>query len=67
MTSAQPAPVAGHPAVTSAPPAQDASERKQPALQQRVSAIAEEKPEFAAGAAFGAGFLFALILRRLAG
>jgi hypothetical protein len=35
-------------------------------LQGNAVAIAEEKPEIAAGAAFAAGFLFAMIVRRLA-
>jgi hypothetical protein len=34
--------------------------------QQRVAAIAHERPEAAAGAAFAGGFLLALILKRLA-
>jgi hypothetical protein len=32
-----------------------------------VAAITEEKPEVAVGAALASGFLFAMILRRLAG
>jgi hypothetical protein len=34
--------------------------------QQRVAAIANERPEAAAGAAFAGGLLLALILKRLA-
>jgi hypothetical protein len=30
------------------------------------AAVVEERPEIAAGAAFAAGFLFAMILKRLA-
>jgi hypothetical protein len=35
-------------------------------LQERAAAIADERPEVAAGAAFAGGVLFALILKRLA-
>ena len=35
-------------------------------IQERAGAIANERPEVAAGAAFAGGFLVALILRRLA-
>ena len=35
-------------------------------IQERAAAIANERPEVAAGAAFAGGFLVALILRRLA-
>jgi hypothetical protein len=34
--------------------------------QERLAAIANERPEAAAGAAFAGGLLFALILKRLA-
>ena len=34
--------------------------------QQRLAAIADERPEVAVGAAFGGGLLLALILKRLA-
>jgi hypothetical protein len=40
--------------------------QQQPGFQERATAIADEKPEVAAGAAFAAGFVFAMILRRLA-
>jgi hypothetical protein len=59
-------PLAGQPASASSPPAQSLSTEQQPGLQAGAAAIAEEKPEIAAGAAFAAGFLFAMILRRLA-
>ena len=35
-------------------------------IQERAAAIANERPEVAAGAAFAGGFLLALILRRIA-
>lgn len=35
-------------------------------IQARAAAIANERPEVAAGAAFAGGFLLALILRRIA-
>jgi hypothetical protein len=35
-------------------------------VQQRAAALANERPEAAAGAAFAGGFLLALILKRLA-
>jgi hypothetical protein len=35
-------------------------------IQERAAAIANERPEVAAGAAFAGGFLVALILRRIA-
>jgi hypothetical protein len=35
-------------------------------LPERAAAIANERPEVAAGAAFGGGLLIALILKRLA-
>jgi hypothetical protein len=79
--SAQAESVAGQPAAASAsssqlPPAQEqpplASSsqlppaQEQPPLAERANAIADEKPEIAAGAGFAVGFLFAMILRRLA-
>lgn len=36
------------------------------AIQERVAAIANERPEVAAGAAFAGGLLLALILKRIA-
>jgi hypothetical protein len=36
------------------------------AIQERVAAIAQERPEVAVGAAFAGGVLFALILKRIA-
>jgi hypothetical protein len=63
--NAQTAPIAGQPTAASAAPSQ-AAPGQQPALGERASAIADEKPEIAAGAGFAAGFLFAMILRRLA-
>ncbi|HEY3945011.1 MAG TPA: hypothetical protein VGL78_07290 [Solirubrobacteraceae bacterium] len=63
--SAQTAPLAGQPAAP-ALPVQAAEAQRQPGLQERATVIADEKPEVAAGAAFAAGFVFAMILRRLA-
>jgi hypothetical protein len=60
-----PASAPGPPALAAqGPPALAA--QGQPALAERATAIADEKPELAAGAAFAAGFLFAMILRRFA-
>jgi hypothetical protein len=52
--------------VAPAPPLQATDAQQQPGLQERATAIVDEKPEVAAGAAFAAGFVFAMILRRLA-
>lgn len=54
--------VGAQPAPASAPPAQ---EPQQSGPQASPAAVAEEKPEMVAGAAFAAGFALALILRRL--
>jgi hypothetical protein len=43
-----------------------AGAQQQPGLQERAIAVADEKPEVLAGAAFAAGFVFAMILRRVA-
>jgi hypothetical protein len=53
-TSAQPPPA------TPYPPSWDAHDAAGPA------AVVDERPEIAAGAAFAAGFLFAMILKRIA-
>lgn len=37
-----------------------------PSVQERALALANDRPEVAAGAAFGGGLLLALILKRLA-
>ena len=37
-----------------------------PSVQERAVALANDRPEVAAGAAFGGGLLLALILKRLA-
>jgi hypothetical protein len=58
--------MAGQPAAASMSPSQATPTQQQPALGERATAIADEKPEIAAGAGFAAGFLFAMILRRLA-
>jgi hypothetical protein len=49
------------PTETPQPPTAGAS-----GIQERAAAIANERPEVAAGAAFAGGLLFALILKRIA-
>jgi hypothetical protein len=54
----------GQPAGFNAQPPTPAAAPASP--QERLAAIANERPEAAAGAAFAGGLLFALILKRLA-
>jgi hypothetical protein len=70
LSSNPPSPIAGSPDGDSYPPNADVD--SQPATasaaspQQRVVAIANDRPEAAVGAAFAGGLLLALILKRLA-
>ena len=57
---------AGSPATDGSPSAQAAPAAGGPSVTERASSIADERPEFAVGAAFGGGLLLALILKRLA-
>jgi hypothetical protein len=45
---------------------EQASASSQSGLAERAAALADERPEVAAGAAFAGGFLLAMILKRLA-
>ena len=62
-------PVASQPVTASAPPGvQSQSQALEPVGEPSggAAALVEERPEVAAGAAFAAGFVCAMILRRLA-
>jgi hypothetical protein len=55
------------PTPTDSSPASDQSAVSgPPGLPQRAAALADERPELAAGAAFAGGFLLAMIIKRLA-
>lgn len=54
--------VGTQPVPASTPPPQ---EDQRSGIAANVAAVAEEKPEVVAGTAFGAGFVLAMILRRL--
>ena len=55
------------PATTDSPPLSAGSGASDsPGLPQRAAALADQRPELVAGAAFAGGLLFAIILKRVA-